>query len=105
VPSPDPEEAPPLGQAVRERREEIGITQEALAHMAGMTPKRVWEIERRSVNPTKATLEAIAAALFVPVESFTIREKIIAGDRERAKAERRNQSGASPLRRAADRRP
>lgn len=73
----------PLGQAVRERREELGLTQETLAHTAGLATKRVWEIERREANPTHATLLAIAAAMHMPVELLTLRAGVIAGDRER----------------------
>jgi transcriptional regulator with XRE-family HTH domain len=69
---------------VRERREELGVTQEALAEAAGLAPKRVWQIERRQTNPTQATLRAIAKALHVPAELLTMRAMVIEADRERA---------------------
>jgi transcriptional regulator with XRE-family HTH domain len=75
---------PPLGQAVRERREELGLTQEALAEAAGLATKRVWQIERQGANPTHSTMLAIAAALHVPVELLTMRARVIGDDRERA---------------------
>jgi len=83
VPSREP--CPPLGQAVRERREEIGLTQEALAQAAGLATKRVWQIERQGANPTYSTLLAIAAALHVPAELLTLRARVIEDDRGRAK--------------------
>lgn len=80
----DDELPTPLGQAVRERREELGLTQEAVADATGITTKRIWQIEARRANPTHSTLLAIAAALYVPVEMLTIRASVIADDRERA---------------------
>jgi transcriptional regulator with XRE-family HTH domain len=79
------EPCPPLGQAVRERREEIGLTQEALAQAAGLATKRVWQIERQGANPTYSTLLAIAAALYVPAELLMLRARVIEDDRARAK--------------------
>lgn len=82
---PSREPCPPLGQAVRERREEIGLTQEALAQAAGLATKRVWQIERQGANPTYSTLLAIAAALQVPAELLMLRARVIEDDRARAK--------------------
>lgn len=82
---PSREPCPPLGQAVRERREEIGLTQEALAQAAGLATKRVWQIERQGANPTYATLLAMAAALHVPAELLMLRAHVIEDDRARTK--------------------
>lgn len=82
---PSREPCPPLGQAVRERREEVGLTQEALAQAAGLATKRVWQIERQGANPTYSTLLAIAAALHVPAELLMLRARVIEDDRARAK--------------------
>jgi transcriptional regulator with XRE-family HTH domain len=79
----------PLGQAIRERREELGLTQEVVAASAGLATKRIWEIERRQTNPTHSTLLAISAALHVPVELLTLRARVIEDDRERELAPRR----------------
>jgi transcriptional regulator with XRE-family HTH domain len=83
VPSREP--CPPLGQAVRERREEVGLTQEALAQASGLATKRVWQIERQGANPTYSTLLAIAAALRVPAELLMLRARVIEDDRMRSK--------------------
>jgi DNA-binding XRE family transcriptional regulator len=73
----------PLGQAIRERREELRMTQDALAEAAGTAPKNIWEIERKRANPTYSTLLALANALHVPAEALTIRARVIDGDRDR----------------------
>jgi transcriptional regulator with XRE-family HTH domain len=73
-----------LGQALRERREELGLTQEALAQASGLATKRIWQIERQGANPTYSTLLAIAAAMHVPAELLTLRARTIADDRARA---------------------
>jgi len=84
-------DCPPFGQAVRERREERRMTQERLADAAGLTTKRVWQIERQDVNPTLATARAIASALDVPLELLLLRAAVIEGDRARsARARRRS---------------
>jgi len=74
----------PLGQAVRERREELRVTQEGLAEGAGLATKRVWQIERQEANPTYSTLRAIAKALHVPAELLMLRAAVIEADRARA---------------------
>lgn len=82
---PSREPCPPLGQALRERREELGLTQEALAQASGLATKRVWQIERQGANPTYSTLLSIAAALHVPAELLMLRARVIEDDRARAK--------------------
>jgi len=56
-----------LGKAVRELRGKRELTQEALAHKAGITVGHLSKIERGHANPTWETLEAIAAALEVSI--------------------------------------
>jgi XRE family transcriptional regulator, regulator of sulfur utilization len=56
---------PPLAKAVRELRSEQDVTQEALAHGAGITVGHLSKIERGLANPGWSTVEAIAAALGV----------------------------------------
>lgn len=65
APSQRPQRA--LGQAIRELREQRGITQEAVAHEAGVTASTFGLIERGQSNPTWATVEDIASALGVSV--------------------------------------
>jgi len=54
---------PALGKAIRQLREERGMTQEALAHAAGVTVGHLSTIERGHSNPTWSTVKAIAEAL------------------------------------------
>lgn len=54
---------PALGKAIRQLRDKSGMTQEALAHAAGVTVGHLSMIERGHSNPTWATVKAIAAAL------------------------------------------
>lgn len=74
----------PLGQAVRERRAELGMTQEELAHAASTTQKRVWQIESTSTRVSYDALCALADALGVPLEMLTIRARVISSDRAKA---------------------
>jgi transcriptional regulator with XRE-family HTH domain len=52
-----------LGKAIRQLREKRGLTQEAVAHEAGVTASTYGLIERGQSNPTWATVRDIAAAL------------------------------------------
>lgn len=54
---------PALGRAVRQLREERGVSQEALAYEAGVTSGTLSQIERGRSNPTWGTVKGIAAAL------------------------------------------
>jgi transcriptional regulator with XRE-family HTH domain len=74
---------PALGQAIRERREELDMSQAALAEAAGSSQKYIWEIERTETNPSLAVLAAIAEALHMPAELLTMRAAVIRSDRRR----------------------
>jgi transcriptional regulator with XRE-family HTH domain len=54
-----------LGKAIRQLREKRGLTQEAVAHEAGVTASTYGLIERGQSNPTWATVRDITAALGV----------------------------------------
>ena len=58
---------PALGKAIRQLREERGMTQEALAHAAGVTVGHLSTIERGHSNPTWSTVKTVAAALKAPM--------------------------------------
>jgi len=58
---------PALGKAIRQLREERGMTQEALAQEAGVTVGHMSMIERGHSNPTWGTVKGIAAALDVMI--------------------------------------
>lgn len=65
APSQQPQKA--LGLAIRQLREKSGLTQEAVAHKAGVTASTLSVIERGESNPTWATVAGIAAAVGVSV--------------------------------------
>lgn len=62
---------PALGKAIRQLREKRGMTQEALAHAAGVTVGHLSTIERGHSNPTWATVKAISAALTMSMVELT----------------------------------
>jgi transcriptional regulator with XRE-family HTH domain len=57
------EPQPALGKALRQLREKRGLTQEALAHEAGITTGSLSLIERGQRNPAWGTVSRIADAL------------------------------------------
>jgi transcriptional regulator with XRE-family HTH domain len=63
----------PVARAIRELRTERGMTQEALAHGAGITVGHLSKIERGLANPGWSTVEAIAGALGVPMADIVRR--------------------------------
>jgi len=58
---------PALGKAIRQLREERGMTQEALAQEAGVTVGHMSMIERGHSNPTWGTIKGIANALEISI--------------------------------------
>lgn len=64
---------PALGKAIRQLRDKRGMTQEALAHAAGVTVGHLSMIERGHSNPTWATVKAVAAALDVSMTELSKR--------------------------------
>ena len=61
---------PALGRALRELREERGMSQEAVAHAADLTLGAYGRIERSDVAPAWTTVRAIARALDISVEQL-----------------------------------
>lgn len=58
---------PALGEAVRQLREQRGVTQERLAQDAGLTTGTVSLIERGRSNPAWGTIKSLADGLQVSV--------------------------------------
>jgi transcriptional regulator with XRE-family HTH domain len=56
--------------AVRDRREQQGLTLRALAKMSGVSASMISDIERGAKSPTIATLSALAQALSVPLAAL-----------------------------------
>lgn len=62
---------PALGKAIRQLRQERDMTQEALAHAAGVTVSHLSTIERGHSNPTWATVRSLAQALSVSMSDVS----------------------------------
>lgn len=61
-----------LAAALRLRREARGVTQEAVAHAAGVTVGTFGQIERGHVNPTWMTVKQIAKALDISLAELAM---------------------------------
>jgi transcriptional regulator with XRE-family HTH domain len=59
-----------FGFAVKDRREQLGLTQEDLAHRAGIHRTYLSDIERGSRNVSLINIERIAAALALAVSEL-----------------------------------
>ncbi len=64
---PSEQPQPALGKAIRQLRNERGLSQEALAYEAGVTSGTLSLIERGLSNPTWGTAKGIASALKVDI--------------------------------------
>ena len=64
---PSEQPQPALGKAIRQLRDQRGVSQEALAYEAGVTSGTLSLIERGLSNPTWGTVKGIAAALDVTI--------------------------------------
>ena len=62
-----------LGEIIRAERDRRGLSQEALADLAGLSRTHVGEVERGEVGLSFSTLEAVAGGLGMPL-SDVIRE-------------------------------
>ena len=68
-----------LGQAIRQRRKELNLSQEALSFKAGYHVTYVSQIERSIKSPTVRTLLTLAGALEIPLSQLMLRaEKLYA---------------------------
>ena len=59
-----------LGEEIRQRRAHLRISQEALAHGAGLHRNVIGRLERGTYNPTVMTLLAIAAELDISLSEL-----------------------------------
>jgi transcriptional regulator with XRE-family HTH domain len=68
--APPAQPQPALGKAIRQLRDKRGLSQEDLAHDAGITTSALSSIERGKSNPTWATVKGIARALGISVSKL-----------------------------------
>lgn len=52
-----------IGESIKNRRKELGITQPHLAELAGVSTNSLYKIERGQANPTLETLLQLAEVL------------------------------------------
>ena len=77
--SPSPQRA--LGLAVKACREELGLTQEQLAHDSGLHQRWISNVETGKRNPSYASLRRLAAGLDLTASELIARaEQIENGD-------------------------
>lgn len=60
-----------LGERVRQRRKEHSLTQEELAHLAGLHRTYMTHVETGRVNPSLETLARLAVALGCDLSDLT----------------------------------
>jgi transcriptional regulator with XRE-family HTH domain len=68
-----------LARNVRERRRELGLSQEALAHEAGIDRTYVSQVERRMRNVTVTMLVRLAVALGTTADRLLVADKPTSG--------------------------
>jgi transcriptional regulator with XRE-family HTH domain len=66
-----------LGQAVKERREQLGVTQEALANDTGIHQRYLSNVETGKRNPSYASLRRLAAGLGLSASQLIARAEQI----------------------------
>lgn len=59
-----------IGNKIKERRNELKLSQEQLALLAGVTPTYLGQVERGERNPTIGLLEKLAHALKIHMGYF-----------------------------------
>jgi ribosome-binding protein aMBF1 (putative translation factor) len=52
-----------LGEVIAKRREELALSQSALAHLAGITQPDLSRLEQGKLNPTYSTIKRVMSAL------------------------------------------
>jgi DNA-binding XRE family transcriptional regulator len=69
-----------LGRALRERREELALTQEAVSLRTGVPQRRIWELEAGIGNPTARTLLRLVSGLDLPCSALFARAEALAAE-------------------------
>lgn len=65
-----------FGQAVRQKRLELGLTQEQLAHEAGLNRSYITEVERGRRNLALVNVARLVHALDMTIPEFFLRYKL-----------------------------
>lgn len=67
-----------VGQRLRQRRQELGFSQELTSEKAGLHPTYIGQVERGEKNATIESIEKICIALDLPMEDLF--NKIVTAD-------------------------
>jgi transcriptional regulator with XRE-family HTH domain len=59
-----------IAQAIRQRREDMGLTVRALASRSGVSSSMISDVERAAKSPTISTLAALSKALEMPLSTL-----------------------------------
>lgn len=59
-----------VGQRLRQRRQELGYSQELTSEKAGLHPTYIGQVERGEKNATLESIEKICIALSLPMEDL-----------------------------------
>lgn len=59
-----------VAEAIKARRNQLGLTLRALASRSGVSPSMISDVERGAKSPTIATLSALAEAMEIPVSAL-----------------------------------
>ena len=59
-----------VAQAIKNRREQLGLTLRVLASRSGVSSSMISDVERGTKSPTISTLSALAQALGVPISAL-----------------------------------
>ena len=65
-----PDLSPPVGRALKVAREKLGLSQDALADLAGVSRSHYGRVERGEVSPTLETISALSQALARPLSQL-----------------------------------
>lgn len=71
--APRTEPQPALGQAIKLRREELGVSQEELGHASEIHPTWISHIESGRNNPAWGSVRRIAVALDLKISELAAR--------------------------------
>jgi transcriptional regulator with XRE-family HTH domain len=69
-----------LGQAVKARRQELGVTQETLANDTGIHQRYLSNVETGKRNPSYGSLRRLAAGLGLSASELIARAEQLEGD-------------------------
>lgn len=64
------DDAAKVAHAIRQRRDQLGLSIRDLATRSGVSPSMISDIERQVKSPTISTLSSLAAALAVPTSAL-----------------------------------